>query len=662
MGIFYANRLFYIKSIFSILIIFLSYTSNGQEFTINSDIRVHLPADYESNPGKNYPMLIDLHGAGNIGKQYDKFIDEGPVKMTINGDWPVDEFIVVMPRLNKNEKVNINNHLWPIDAVNQIIEDKINQHRVDQSRIYMTGISLGAKGVWDYAKAYPDKLAAIVPIAGNTKLSGDTPDEDICNLTNLAVWALHGIDDIQVWPFGVSGSQPGRFGSVTVIEKLEMCNPPPTYRPRLTLVDGFAHNWFRAYYDLTAGINIYEWLLAFRKGNSANIPPFVEAGPDLNLINSESSVTLFGSAYSPAGDVNLQWTKEKGPSATLLESSGEKLVLSNLQVGNYTFMLTATDINGTSTSDVINLEIVSSAGAITSVDIISESDNKRTNLKSGITISTAKDGSEDKETFYFKTATEGSVSSVRYKINNNYNHSTFNVKNREFSSNRYDDKRLNWAPQFSDTYIITATPFNGSTPGVSQQYQITVIDQPLPVEFLHITAEPIKEGVKILWATASETKNDYFTIERSVDMKNFETVTKVEGAGNSKRQINYSYIDHFPHSGIAYYRVRQTDHNGQFDYSKIVSVNKQAPQEVAIFPNPLDQDFLTVQFSGNLSQSDIAIKLIDALGRLHYSTMANAGAVAKGLRIAPDQRLDKGLYLLILRQEQHTFKKRLIVN
>src|SRR5690606_24985988 len=81
-----------------------------------------------------------------------------------------------------------------------------------------------------------------------------------------------------------------------------------------------------------------------------------------------------------------------------------------------------------------------------------------------------------------------------------------------------------------------------------------------------------EQSVILLWETASETNNDFFTIERSLDGFNFNPITIKTGAGNSHTPISYSYIDEDPQTGISYYRIKQTDYNGNSTYSAIIEV------------------------------------------------------------------------------------------
>lgn len=118
-------------------------------------------------------------------------------------------------------------------------------------------------------------------------------------------------------------------------------------------------------------------------------------------------------------------------------------------------------------------------------------------------------------------------------------------------------------------------------PGIPSQ---TVTCTALPIELIYIDAVPEDRGVMISWATATETNNDYFEIQRSEDAFNFEVIGKVDGAGNSLDIIGYNFMDTNKSSGIYYYRIKQIDYDGQFDYSPIVASYKEDTDSVNIYP------------------------------------------------------------------------------
>ena len=94
----------------------------------------------------------------------------------------------------------------------------------------------------------------------------------------------------------------------------------------------------------------------------------------------------------------------------------------------------------------------------------------------------------------------------------------------------------------------------------------------LPVELLFFEARREQGGIILSWATASETNNDFFAIEKSDDGNHFSTIDFVKGAGNSGEILNYNYLDVIS-SDIVYYRLRQVDFDGMNNYSNVVVVN-----------------------------------------------------------------------------------------
>jgi hypothetical protein len=148
-------------------------------------------------------------------------------------------------------------------------------------------------------------------------------------------------------------------------------------------------------------------------------------------------------------------------------------------------------------------------------------------------------------------------------------------------------------------------------------YEVTNIL--LPVEWLFFNASLANnsQSVQLSWGTASEQYNDYFTIERSLDATNWQEVSRVSGAGNSSVVNTYNLLDKNPPCGTLYYRLKQTDFNGEYKFSDIVAVNISCNYSVNIYPNPT-ANFLTVEC---ISETDFIkeIKLVDITGSvIHF--------------------------------------------
>ncbi len=112
-------------------------------------------------------------------------------------------------------------------------------------------------------------------------------------------------------------------------------------------------------------------------------------------------------------------------------------------------------------------------------------------------------------------------------------------------------------------------------------------DNPLPISLLSFEAELCERSVCLEWETASERNNDFFTVEKSYNRDTWNEVAKINGAGNSQSLLEYKTIDNAPYQGISYYRLKQTDFNGDFEYSAEVVVNiEDLFEKIKMFPNP----------------------------------------------------------------------------
>mgnify|MGYP003617041543 CR=1 FL=1 len=109
----------------------------------------------------------------------------------------------------------------------------------------------------------------------------------------------------------------------------------------------------------------------------------------------------------------------------------------------------------------------------------------------------------------------------------------------------------------------------------------------LPVQFSKFNAQAKNKTTNISFSTASETNNDYFTIERSGDGRSFESIGEIKGAGNSNQELSYEFVDENPLAGINFYRIKQTDFDGAYSYTEIRSVRHQT-KNVIVSPNRTD--------------------------------------------------------------------------
>ena len=162
----------------------------------------------------------------------------------------------------------------------------------------------------------------------------------------------------------------------------------------------------------------------------------------------------------------------------------------------------------------------------------------------------------------------------------------------------------------------------------------------LPVELYSFTGENSEEKNILEWVTASEINNDFFTIEKSDDGIYFHELIKLNGAGSSSTFKNYFASDDDPYPDITYYRLKQTDFNGDFTYSPVISVRDFPLLTVSLAPNPVQND-VHLNFSSEkemLVQADVinsfgqcviskSIPLPEGAGFIDFDT----GIISRGM-------------------------------
>jgi hypothetical protein len=188
-------------------------------------------------------------------------------------------------------------------------------------------------------------------------------------------------------------------------------------------------------------------------------------------------------------------------------------------------------------------------------------------------------------------------------------------------------------------------------------YTIGTLDpttSPLPIELLSFSGNCDGKATTLKWSTATETNNDFFTIERSIDGINYELLDTLDGAGNSLQILNYSLIDSVPIEGTSYYRLKQTDFNGKFKYSHIISVicKDNFNQEIIIYPNPATFN-LTIELPGN--NKPLPIEIINTEGRIVFTgTITNK-------EVLTTDKFTSGLYFIKISDENNISTKKIII-
>jgi hypothetical protein len=178
----------------------------------------------------------------------------------------------------------------------------------------------------------------------------------------------------------------------------------------------------------------------------------------------------------------------------------------------------------------------------------------------------------------------------------------------------------------------------------------------LPIELLSFSVECQEQKDLVKWSTASETNNYYFTIEKSSDLENWQEIAIINGAGNSTSLINYIFeIDNHLNEKSGYYRLKQTDYNGQCSYSdkQFFQFCLDTKINMIVFPNPVNNK-LQFRFNENLDEL-ISITLYQIAG-------GEGIEIKKNVNEININEMNSGIYYINLKFKKSSIIKRIIIS
>jgi predicted peptidase len=211
--------------------------------TLDCQYLLYLPRDYAARPGERRPLLLFLHGAGERGTNVWRAGLHGPARyISAHPDFP---FVVLTPLCPSNQ-------IWSGQTLCALLDETIRRYRIDTNRVYLTGLSMGGFGTWDLALTWPERFAAVIPIAGGGSdlpiilaRIGYVSPEKTAALKSLAFWAFHGANDAVVPP----------DDSERMISALQQAG---VAEAKITIYPDATHNsWDKTYNNP----GIYDWLL-----------------------------------------------------------------------------------------------------------------------------------------------------------------------------------------------------------------------------------------------------------------------------------------------------------------------------------------------------------------------------------------------------------------
>jgi hypothetical protein len=206
--------------------------------------------------------------------------------------------------------------------------------------------------------------------------------------------------------------------------------------------------------------------------------------------------------------------------------------------------------------------------------------------------------------------------------------------------------------------VVVTTTVSGMGTSEFSNCQTTGV---LPIDLLLFTAKYKDGKVHLYWSTASEVNNDYFTIERSVNGKTFETVGTLKGSGTTGETNNYLFTDAEPLKGRSYYRLKQTDYDGKFEYSTLapvlVGINK---PEFSVFPNPSKGENINLFLSG-VEDMNAAVVISDLSGKVVFTEIIGQENGSFFESIPTVEKLPAGVYFVTVKTNQGNFYEKLVV-
>jgi len=203
---------------------------------------------------------------------------------------------------------------------------------------------------------------------------------------------------------------------------------------------------------------------------------------------------------------------------------------------------------------------------------------------------------------------------------------------------------------------------NGTICGdVTTSFVAFTINGVLPVELIYLTGENKNKFNVLNWQTASELNNEKFEIEESQDGGIFQKIGEVKGKRTTLEQQEYSFRVKNPRNGLSYYRLKQIDFDGQFEYSKVISINfKGENRDVGEFyPNPSRLGMVYLDYTSQ-NDEEIVVSVFDVTGKLVVNHIQQISNGDNNLSFDFSE-LNTGIYIVKIGDERNPTHRKLII-
>lgn len=311
------------------------------------------PPDYS---GQKHPLIIFLHGIGEKGNGTTElrkvhccgipsYIRKGN-KMRFKWQGKTESFVVISPQLSRKYS------MWQPFYTDEMIKYAKANLNIDPNRIFVTGLSMGGGGTWNFASSSQtraEQLAGIAPVVAPCMMSNG------CNIAkaSLPVMAIHVWDD----------KDAPASCTVNALKSINSCGPSVT--PQVVMYASGGHYvWVKRAFDTAHNYqnpNMFEWFLAQNKTFAPNKKPLAKAGKDQSITTSDGTITISAASSSdPDGSiVRYIWTKLSGPAKGQLSgTTTENLKITDLtSTGTYKFQLKVIDNRAEWSYDTVVLNV-----------------------------------------------------------------------------------------------------------------------------------------------------------------------------------------------------------------------------------------------------------------------------------------------------------------
>ncbi|MCU0359897.1 MAG: T9SS type A sorting domain-containing protein [Bacteroidia bacterium] len=204
------------------------------------------------------------------------------------------------------------------------------------------------------------------------------------------------------------------------------------------------------------------------------------------------------------------------------------------------------------------------------------------------------------------------------------------------------------------------TNLAGAPSGSNGNGVFSGLNNPLPVELSTFYLQRKNASVQLHWETSSEKSNLYFEVQRSANTEDWQTLTRIEGANTSSIIRQYEYLDKDAPNDLTYYRLKQMDKDGSFQYSTILFADGTETDgiHVSIFPNPVEEE-LTLKISSEAMIRISQLEIYNSKGQRVYEHPKSAlNDVFQEKEVNLVQNLEPGLYscLIVLGEKVFSLK------